>query len=116
MSDDVLASLMAMADTADTLEGKASKPKKRPAIAESTERAEKTEKAPVSAPAKAEKSTGRTVPVVVLDDGSTFSDVGGAKVCFVAPGSEEITADAYETGISIADLLVLREAIRSAIR
>lgn len=51
-----------------------------------------------------------TQPVVVLDDASTFSNLAGAKVVFIDPTADEVDAAAYAKGISISDLLALRDA------
>lgn len=55
-------------------------------------------------------------PVVVLDDGSTFSDMLGTKVCFVPRNAKELPDGAFEKGIPIRDLMTLRDAILNAIR
>lgn len=59
---------------------------------------------------------GPTVPIVVLDDGSTFSNLRGCKVCFADPAAEEIDATALSAGIEISDLLTLRDAVRTILR
>lgn len=56
------------------------------------------------------------VPVVVLDDGATFSDLAGARIAFAKPGSDELHDGAYENGIPISGLLELYECIRKVTR
>lgn len=56
------------------------------------------------------------VPVVVLDDGETFSDLAGARIAMVKAGSSELTDGAYASGIPISGLLELYNAIRSVVR
>jgi hypothetical protein len=56
------------------------------------------------------------VPVVVLDDGDTFSNLAGARIAFVKPGADELGDGAYENGIPISGLLELYECIRKVTR
>lgn len=56
------------------------------------------------------------VPVVVLDDGETFSDLAGARIAMVKAGSDELTGGAYDNGIPISGLLELYNAIRRVVR
>lgn len=56
------------------------------------------------------------VPVVVLDDGDTFSNLPGARIAFVKPGADELADGDYEKGIPISGLLELYEAIRKVVR
>lgn len=55
-------------------------------------------------------------PVVVLDDGSTFSDMLGARVCFVPRDAKELPDGTFQKGIPIRDLMTLRDAILNVIR
>lgn len=63
-----------------------------------------------------EAATSLLTPVVVLDDGSTFSDMWGAKVCFVPQNAKELPNGTFEKGIAIRDLMTLRDAILNVIR
>ena len=56
------------------------------------------------------------VPVVVLDDGDTFSNLDGARIAFVKAGADELHDGAYQSGIPISGLLELYNAIRSVVR
>lgn len=67
---------------------------------------------PVAVPSPA---TGILTPVVVLDDGSTFSNLRGAKVCWVQPDADEITDADLNAGIEISDLLTVMNAIRTMV-
>jgi hypothetical protein len=111
MSDDILARLREMAAGAAAVEPKKSAAKaKEPAAVPVAAVPEPVVVKPVAATvAKAE--SGVTTPVVVLDDATTFSNLSGAKVCYVDPTAEEIDTAAYANGISIADLLALRDAV-----
>lgn len=64
--------------------------------------------------AVAAKSTV-TQQVVVLDDGSTYSDLEGCKICEIPMDSTgtfwTLTEESYAAGISISDLLTLRDAL-----
>lgn len=112
MSDDILARLREMASGgAPAAEPKKTAPKaKEPAPAPVAADPVPVVVKPKAAPA-AKAESGVTTPVVVLDDASTFSNLSGAKVCFVDPTAEEIDTAAYANGISIADLLALRDAV-----
>lgn len=108
-ADDMMARLAAMAGGDEPVATKAevepkakrakAEPKAEPVVAAKSE--------PVSVP------SGTVVPVVVLDDGSTFSDLLGAKVCYVSPDSEDIDPEAFANGIAIDSLLTLRDAIET---
>ena len=125
MSDDILARLKEMAaggDPAAVKEApKAAKPKVATVVPTPMEPEEVTGvpqiKTPVvstvKAPAKvvAKDESGVKVPVVVLDDASTFSNLAGAKVCFVDPAADEVSTAEYSFGVSIADLLAMRDAL-----
>jgi len=56
------------------------------------------------------------VPVVVLDDGETFSDLAGARIAMVKAGSDQLHDGAYENGTPISGLLELYECIRKVTR
>lgn len=56
------------------------------------------------------------IPVVVLDDGSTFSNIEGARIALVPHDADEISNGAYESGIPIKGLVELYNAIRSVTR
>jgi hypothetical protein len=56
------------------------------------------------------------IPVVVLDDGSTFSNIEGARIVMVFPSDEEISEAAYESGVPIKGLVDLYNAIRGVVR
>jgi hypothetical protein len=62
------------------------------------------------------KSAAVPVPVVVLDDGSTFSNLRGCKVCFVSPDCQDIDEEALATGIRVSDLLTLSDAFRTILQ
>jgi hypothetical protein len=54
-------------------------------------------------------------PVVVLDDGSTFSNLERCRVCFVAADTNEINSDDLADGVLISDLMALRDLLRKII-
>lgn len=110
---DVMARLMEM--MGETTPKKAAKPriaagtaqpaKPTPAVVQEDE---DEDEEVVAAPAAA---TDGDCPVVVLDDGQTFSNLANCRVCFVSPTATEVTADDLDRGVSIADLLTLRDAL-----
>jgi hypothetical protein len=106
-ADDMMARLMSMAgDDAPVAAKPEPKAKAKP----------KAEPVVQVADAPAPVPSGTVMPVVVLDDGATFSDILGAKVCFVPPDCEQIEADAYANGVSVSDLLTLRDAITTILQ
>lgn len=66
--------------------------------------------------AVAESPATAEAPVVVLDDGATFSNLHGCKIAFVDPADEEVSQDALDAGISISDLLNVFDAVRTILR
>ena len=70
----------------------------------------------VKTAAKAKAESSVVVPVVVLDDASTFSNLAGAKVVVLDPTAEEVDDAAYAKGIRISDLLALRDAFSLIIK
>jgi hypothetical protein len=113
-ADDMLARLMSMADDDAPVTVKTEpKAKAKPKAEQAVERAAR----PAATAADPEPvPSGAVIPVVVLDDGATFSDIAGAKVCFVPPDCEQIEADAYANGVSVSDLLTLRDALDTILR
>lgn len=57
----------------------------------------------------------RKAMVVVLDDGDTYSNIEGARLCFIPEGSDDLPEGAYDSGIPIKDLVVLRDAIKTVV-
>lgn len=122
MSDDILARLREMAGT----ETEPVKPIKTKAKAETfvptPVKPEQVSGVPTTVKGKTvvaepvAKAPSLPIPVVVLDDGSTFSNLRGCKVCFVDPDAEEIDADALASGIKVSDLLTLRDALHTVLR
>lgn len=120
MSDDILARLREMAGgagepkvepKAKAVAPKAAKPKAEPAPVAVVE--PEPVVAPVTSPGVAKP--GVLTPVVVLDDGSTFSNLRGAKVCWISPDAEEIEESDLDCGIDISDLLTVMNAIRTMV-
>lgn len=60
-----------------------------------------------------DKPSSQTVPVVVLEDGQTFSGIEGCRICFVPDDAEEISDDAYKSGVAISDLYTVFRLIQS---
>ncbi len=116
MSDDILARLREMAGGAGEPKAeakpKAAKPKAEPAPVAVVE--PEPVVTPVSSAGVAK--SGVLAPVVVLDDGSTFSNLRGAKVCWVSPDAEQIEESELDCGIEIGDLLTLRDAVQTILR
>jgi hypothetical protein len=121
MSDDILARLREMAGSAGepkveakpkAVAPKAAKPKAEPAPVAVVEPEPVTEPVPGFGVAK----SAVLAPVVVLDDGTTFSNLRGAKVCWVSPDAEEIEESDLDCGIEIGDLLTLRDAVQTILR
>ena len=105
---DVMAQLKAMmGDAAETPTKKATKPR---IAAETVVQPVVEPAAKEVIPPQSAVTTGGC-PVVVLEDGSTFSDMEGCKVCFIAADADDVTADELAAGVSISDLLTLRDAL-----
>jgi hypothetical protein len=119
MSSDIMEKLKAMAgDTIPKTQTKAEKvvrAKSEIAVAKPKVAEQTIDPTPVEEEEEDDRLIRKTA-VVVLDDRSTFSDMVGAKVCFVPEGAKELPKGAYEQGISIYDLLILRDAIKAAAR
>ena len=71
-------------------------------------------KAPVVVPE--EITDGVLCGVVVLDDGETFSNLRGCRVCFVPPDSDALPENATANSIDIDSLLTLRDAVKTILR
>lgn len=56
------------------------------------------------------------VPVVVLDDHATFSNLRGCRICWVSPDAEDIDAESLANGVDIDSLLTLRDAVQTILR
>lgn len=117
MSDDILARLKEMAGGGAVEPVKAA-PKAKPKATKADEPAVAVVE---PTPMTPEKVTGvpksfLPTPVVVLDDGSTFSNLLGCKVCFVDPDADEIDAESLASGIKVSDLLTLKDAIHTILR
>lgn len=124
MSSDIMEKLRAMAgDTVPKTQTKAEKISRAKAEVAKPKVAEQTiDPTPVEDDEeddrliRKEQAVDLLTPVVVLDDGSTFSDMLGAKVCFVPRNAKEMPDGSFEKGIPIRDLMTLRDAILNAIR
>lgn len=108
-ADDMMARLMAMASD-DAPVATKPEPKAKPKAADP---------APQAAVAVADPApvhAGPLMPVVVLDDGATFSDLTGCKVCFVPPDAQQIEPEDLENSVEISELLTLRDAIETILK
>jgi len=108
-ADDMMSRLMAMAGD-DAAVAEKPEPKAKAKAEQAVARAARPVTAAVAQQPVAVPS-GTVIPVVVLDDGATFSDLTGCKVCFVPPDCEQVTADDLASGVDINELLTLRDAI-----
>lgn len=106
-ADDMMALLMAMASD-DAPVATKPEPKAKPKAADPAPQVAVADPAPVHA--------GPLMPVVVLDDGATFSDLTGCKVCFVPPDAEQIEAEDLANGVDINELLTLRDAVETILK
>lgn len=110
MSVDIMERLRAMAEDVPAPK---SKPKAEP---KSESNSEPTPEPEIKlAPQPKYAASTDAVPVVVLEDGTTFSNLNGCRICFVPDDAEDIDADDFAAGIPISDLYALYRSLKTLV-
>lgn len=106
MSVDIMERLRAMAEDAPVAK---SKPKAEPKAESNPEPEIKLADYPKYA------ASTDAVPVVVLEDGTTFSNLNGCRICLVPDDAEDIDPDDFAAGLQISDLYALYRSLKTLV-